>query len=235
MKQETVTTPEQTTTETLPPEASMAGDNTIYVGCEFIESRQNYGLCLYTIKAEEEGRLVGFQDCRRPIGNKTCPALKMREEERQAGRALYYQKRQIRVAVDNTKEADSTPTFSNPNVDKNSLSYKRGWNSVSGKKASNIPISALPKAPLRKPKAKSKDALERGMDAAGTMTDVINDAAKTATPSVKRVPVTPKEPEKPVKGPSEPVKHSSIATDETAREERRRKARLAAQRMRGEK
>lgn len=78
------------TTETLPPEKSMSGINSVYLHCTNANKRRSYGVCLFTIRASEMGKLNETNECKGCIENGTCDALKYRQEERDAGRALYY-------------------------------------------------------------------------------------------------------------------------------------------------
>jgi hypothetical protein len=169
------------TTTDLPPSASMAGDNTIYIGCEVRNARQHYGVCLFTIRAYEQDKLGGgFTDCARAICGNYCQANKMKAEEAAAGKALYYKKREIKTT---TVQADSASSRSA--VDRNSASYQRGWGAISarGKRSSAPPKPKAPAPVLRRqPQSQSpsqpRSELERGMQSVGAMSDVINQAVQ---------------------------------------------------------
>ncbi len=105
-----------------PIEASMRGDNTIYVQCELQGCHKNYAICLNTIKSWENGKRKSDDYCSPEIKNKTCPALKMKAEEQAAGHALYYTPR-VKVEVKPvTTEVYQTPTYM-----KQTESYQRGY------------------------------------------------------------------------------------------------------------
>lgn len=79
--------------EIYPPEKSMGGTNMKVIRCEYLEAASNYAVCLHRINAREKGSapesVIG-ERCVRAIDNKSCPALAMKKEEAEAGRALYY-------------------------------------------------------------------------------------------------------------------------------------------------
>lgn len=185
---------EPVTTEKLPPEASRSGKNAYYVPCEVVHSRPNYGVCLFVIKAYDEDRLNGsYADCARAIHGGYCEARKAQQEEQKAGRALYYKEREIPTV----KIADDTPPEQQPleKVDKNSASYIRGWNSVTGNKAKPLGHkAAVPnkRKPIKQKSVTPTDELSKGMEAAGSMTDAVNDAAADAQKAVNAVEDTQK-------------------------------------------
>lgn len=75
-----------------PPEQSMGGVNAYNFACKPIGYSPGYCVCLHKIAAYErdEGKLPSYPECEKAIRNNDCPALKMRAEERAAGKALYF-------------------------------------------------------------------------------------------------------------------------------------------------
>jgi glutaredoxin 2 len=182
--------------EDIPVVDSMRGDNTHYIGCDVRGARQNYAVCLHRNKAFEEDRLDSKScvDCQRAIVGKYCPALALRKEEEAAGKALYYVPRIPVKAV--TTSTDSSLLRSN--VDKNSESYKRGYQIPSGKiakpsaKTVTRPRSngkayeqSQAKSAHVKPVVK-QDKFTEAMKNTSSMADVINADVKTQKPVVKK-------------------------------------------------
>lgn len=75
-----------------PPEQSGAGTNTFTVkGCKAVGHTPGYCVCLNKLKAfERDKALNSYPECERAISGRSCPAIGMREEERNAGKALYF-------------------------------------------------------------------------------------------------------------------------------------------------
>lgn len=178
---------ETTAEQVLPPEASRSGKNATYIGCEVRHARQNYGVCLFVIKAHDENTLdQNMKDCARAITGGYCQAETMRQKEKEAGRALFYKEREIKVAV----VADKPEQASRP-VNKNSPSYIRGWNAVSGKTKNAIGSSQANTTPVcqskPKPKAKAKSDFEKGLASESDgLVKALNKAASAETQSVKK-------------------------------------------------
>ena len=196
-----------------PPEKSMSGSNTTYIGCEVRNARQHYGICLYRLRNVDRGEETEV-GCARAMNGNYCQAKTMRAEEQAAGRALYYVERKIPVRIVKD-DSDEVSTAASANIDKSSASYQRGWAAVGAK---TVPTRLKPSTRAVKPVAKPKPVkpqsdFEKGMNATGGVVDAINDAAKEAReeskPKVETKPIT------------------------SEREERLRKAREAALRMRG--
>lgn len=79
-----------------PPEQSMGGINAFNFGCRPLGFSPGYCVCLNKIMAyERDGKLSAYPDCEKAIRNKDCPALGMRQEERVAGKALYFLDRNL--------------------------------------------------------------------------------------------------------------------------------------------
>lgn len=121
-------------TAQLPPEASRAGKNRYYHECEPVGSSRHYGICLFTIEAFERGQKLMEAPCVNAIKAGTCPALAMREREREAGRALYFVEADPAKAVDRAAAQRERNAVS---VDKSHPSYQRGFSGNAwGSKAS---------------------------------------------------------------------------------------------------
>lgn len=73
-----------------PPEASRSGVNQYYHHCKAVKVSRHYGVCLFTIEAYERGQELKETACVKALTKGTCPAMKMRQEELKAGKALYY-------------------------------------------------------------------------------------------------------------------------------------------------
>ena len=71
-------------------EMSMGGKNAYYHHCNHYQGRTNYAACLHTINAVQGGRTSLRNSCVNAIQCAGCPAMKMRERERQEGRALFF-------------------------------------------------------------------------------------------------------------------------------------------------
>jgi hypothetical protein len=80
-------------TDTTTLEASADGKrNAHYLHCRFTGSMQPYAACLNKIAQNDAGRALSsiFKVC---DFNTACPARALREEEKQAGRAIYFSER----------------------------------------------------------------------------------------------------------------------------------------------
>lgn len=79
-------------TEVYPISKSAEGTNAYYCEfCQYAGYRPSYASCLRRMADRKEGRLISNEaSCSAAIGNKVCPALAMKAEEKQAGHAIYY-------------------------------------------------------------------------------------------------------------------------------------------------
>lgn len=79
-------------TEKLPIEASGRGDNTLYLDyCASGGNRPAYCACISKVIKRKEGRLDSrWAECSAAIGKKTCPAMALMKQEKEAGHALFY-------------------------------------------------------------------------------------------------------------------------------------------------
>lgn len=75
-----------------PPEVSAGGINAFYMpGCDHVGHRPSYAICLNKIMHyERNGKLDDLHGCGQQISSKLCPALKLRAEEKAAGKAIYF-------------------------------------------------------------------------------------------------------------------------------------------------
>lgn len=76
-----------------PVEASLQGTNSYYLEyCNMGGHRPAYAACLNRINAVKSGASLGMNctECSSAISIRSCPAIALREEELEAGRALYY-------------------------------------------------------------------------------------------------------------------------------------------------
>ena len=76
---------------TYPPEQSCSGSNAYTFHCPSLGFRPGYAVCLHKIKAyERDGSLISNTDCESAIAGRSCSALHMRQEEQEAGKAIYF-------------------------------------------------------------------------------------------------------------------------------------------------
>lgn len=73
-----------------PKQASFSGSNAYYHQCDVYEGRANYAVCLHTMAAVAGKRVTLASGCQEAIEKRTCPAIAMRGQEVQAGRALFF-------------------------------------------------------------------------------------------------------------------------------------------------
>lgn len=79
-----------------PPEQSMSGQNTYTIGCQVMGYSPGYCVCLHKIEAHtRDGDLKQYPECARAISNGSCPAIALRDQEREAGKALYFVHREL--------------------------------------------------------------------------------------------------------------------------------------------
>lgn len=68
--------------------------NAFHHHCDVVGHFRPYATCLHLCKERKEGRLNPiYADCSAAIGKKRCPALSMRAEEKEIGRAIYFVER----------------------------------------------------------------------------------------------------------------------------------------------
>lgn len=165
------------TFEVLPVDASRSGRNTVYHHCDQIERRTSYAVCLFTIDAHEKGKLRPDSECYQHIQRGECRAVGFRQQEIEAGRALFYQERQISVVkVEDTPRVEITgPTKPE------SESYMRGWNAAGRLLSGGTGKPSLRSAPKPAPKPAPVSASERLFGVKeSTLAEAVSDAAVEA-------------------------------------------------------
>ena len=160
------------TEEVLPVEASMSGGNTCYLHCPSLNRRSNYGVCLYTIRAHNEGRLSEASDCNSLVGRGLCEALSYQKKEQEAGRALYFKAREIKAVT--IEEGEKPAAIITSPTRPDSESYMRGWNQVAERESTKRTKPVKVAAP--KPKAKRSEIF--GTEAVD-LSDAVNEAVKS--------------------------------------------------------
>lgn len=75
-----------------PPEKSAEGSNAFYHRCAVVGYAAPYCGCLLSIKRVESGerKKIAFQSCADAIERGVCPSLALKQEEADAGKAIYY-------------------------------------------------------------------------------------------------------------------------------------------------
>lgn len=153
-----------------PPEMSAAGRNAYYHSCGLTEQQRHFAACRHTIMAVERGdeNILNDEICVKAIKHGNCPAQKMHQQELDAGKALYFEER-IRPEPIYAEGEESSYK-----ANKNSDSYKRGWNQVKGNKAKPYKVPVL--KPVEKPKASVSKPKEKSIFDDTSMADVVNAA-----------------------------------------------------------
>ena len=173
-----------------PPEQSMAGINSFNFGCKPVGYSPGYCVCLHKLAAYERDQgLKSYPECEKAIRNKECPALAMRKEEREAGKALYFIDRNLLREEMNRRFADANAAF----------------------RPTKTPVPA-PKtttaAPATKPAPKVKsDHRLMAMPEDGYAAAINAAIAETNTAPA---PITPEEPKAAAPSPSEQPKRPSL-------------------------
>ena len=82
--------------KTFPITASEGGDNMHVVPCDVYQGRRHYAVCLRILNRKNSGdALLWEADCNAAIACGNCPAAGLREQELQAGHALFYEPRDL--------------------------------------------------------------------------------------------------------------------------------------------
>jgi hypothetical protein len=154
----------------LPPQASRAGKNRYYHRCDAVDTTRHYGICLFTIEAFERGQELNETPCVEAMKSGNCPAMVMRQQEQDAGEALYFKASDPEKAVD-----PKAAQHEKDSVDRKSSSYQRGFSgNVWGSESSQQ--KAKPKAPVAKaaPKKRIADELIE-FDVGALVNDLANE------------------------------------------------------------
>jgi hypothetical protein len=82
-----------------PIEASTSGKNAFTLACPAIEQRMSYAACLNRLHAIESDAKVpkDWESCRSACSARQCPAQHMREDEKTAGKSLFFVAREAIV------------------------------------------------------------------------------------------------------------------------------------------
>lgn len=114
-----------------PPEMSLGANNAYFDYCDIVGWRPSYSVCLHKIAVfQANGKLPSFEACQKAISSKTCPSLKKKAEEHDAGKALYFLDRDL-LQMEMIERYGATPV-SRPMVKTEKLS---GTQSVSASKS----------------------------------------------------------------------------------------------------
>jgi hypothetical protein len=132
--------------EVRPPQASRAGKNRYYITCDKVGHSRHYGICLFTLEAFERGQKLTEEPCVKAMIDGTCPALKMRQEELDAGHAIYYIEPDPKLAIDPKDAQRERNAVSHSTVNRNSPSYLRGFNGPSAKTIKTVAPAPTPVA-----------------------------------------------------------------------------------------
>lgn len=106
---------------------SIGNENRYTMWCDSHGQRRFYGVCLWMKNAYDAGRISAddpYSDCAKAIECGSCVALKMRAEEIEANKSIYFSERVI-FPESVTKESPKNSLDVN-----NEESYMRGWNQV---------------------------------------------------------------------------------------------------------
>jgi hypothetical protein len=131
--------------------------------CEKVAAFKNYAVCLHLMNERKNGALpVTYSECSAAIGNKSCPAIKMRKEEAEKGHAIYFVER-VRSEATYMEAGD----FKEVTVS----DYKRKRKSPVTK---SEPVSAKPKS-----------AADMFLSGGAGIADAINEAVKNESKPIK--------------------------------------------------
>lgn len=130
----------------LPLLASERSDNAYILPCDIYQGRRHYAVCLRIVNRHEDGNPAPWEpNCNNAIACRQCPAVKMRDEEDEAGHALYYTPRELGTGSAKTKP-----------IDIHSRSYQRGWGAVDRVNRNASKPQSVPTEPVKKAKKKGE-------------------------------------------------------------------------------
>ena len=105
--------------EKLPIEASAGGDNSELVSCPIYNASRHYCVCLKVISHHgTEAERSTDRSCHAALNSNQCPADEMRQNEVDAGEALYYDPRKKANIVINGVDHGPAPSHLNPSFDR---------------------------------------------------------------------------------------------------------------------
>lgn len=162
-------------------EKSAGGINRYCHYCNVNCKQTLYSICLHTIDYVNRGGTTNFDRCEQAIKTNHCPAQAMREQELNAGKALYFSE-----WVVTQPEPEAPAPIELPKIDKSSDAYQRGWNAVPAARgitsAPIAPRKSLSNPPLDKP-VKPKEAGDEMMTM--DVSKMVEDAGKA--PSMQKL------------------------------------------------
>lgn len=205
-----------------PPEMSAGGINAFYMpGCDNVGHRPSYAICLNKImRVERTGKLDDLHGCGQQISSRLCPALKLRAEEKEAGRAIYFVHREKLQAFKGEQERQgrAAPAATSKR-DPNAMRFPAYVNEQRGLPPDHVDHFHVGKGKPHAPAPKKDSGLLAHSGA--SYADAIN-AALAATPATTPEPaVTPAKVESATPAPAVPFKAGMSLLDLA-------KARLAA-------
>lgn len=168
-----------------PVDASVGGKNAFYHWCNEMEQSRNYGVCAHLLNAFKEGRLKAEVeergDCAYAMARGRCPAIAMREQELEAGKALYYKPRT------NYKEPVQSASL------KDTEGYQRGWDRVgislrSSSQESPLakPIRTVERVKKETPRPQKRVSAEVGAaDYSSLVNEIVSEVAGEQTAKTK--------------------------------------------------
>ncbi|MCG5512880.1 hypothetical protein [Ectothiorhodospira shaposhnikovii] len=104
--------------------------------CDALNQRRFYGSCLVTLEAWKKGEVSTDAekdvrcDCAGAMNRNNCSAMKLRQEELTAGKAIYFKP---------LKRLEGMPALS-MTVDRTSPGFIRGWNAAGSDKSLNLTV-----------------------------------------------------------------------------------------------
>ena len=170
--------------EEYPVEFSAGGINAYAIPCEIMSFRPGYCVCVNKLDAYKRGRRDFLPECVTAIGNGTCDAIAMRNEEIKAGKAIYFVHREKLLAFQNKTEYQGSGRYSALESLKKKL-FGSMTTAVSEPAQSSLSV----KSPVSK-SAVSKSAMP-AIDTGG-YADAINSALTEKTPLQPEVKVEAK-------------------------------------------
>lgn len=161
-------TPEPVTVEHMPSVESRSGTNGYYHPCEPYGGSPNYGVCLFTLQANNDKRLPDGHPCSVAIQAGQCPAVEMQRREWSEGRALYYiDRRVLEAAFVESRRVAKAPEIDR--TDYESESYKRGFavldKPIAAPRVGRKPVTKIKRASKRD----SGDLIAPGQDYAAAL------------------------------------------------------------------
>lgn len=158
---------------TYPPSKSAETYNAFYLkGCDHAQRSPSYTSCLFKINETEAGRTHWSPECETAIQRRECPAMAMRDEEKLAGKAMFFQQARVHrgFLITNLTPVESLPTRSEPgahiSADPRAANYKGRLEPYIPPKNRDAKPAAAKPAPKR----------EVGLVDTGSMADALNHA-----------------------------------------------------------